>query len=495
MQYIDYVTLPWYKKIFVKLIQGIKNFRHNFVAFFSSIGRRIITIFMGLVRGIIYFFSTFVKGDIPTKLSYLVMGSGCLLRGQIIRGIGFLALQVLYIVYMISFGWGQLMLFPTLGIATKKQIWDEANQIYLYVQGDNSMLILLFSVLTIAITIVILILYFLNIRVAYNNQQLVKKGNKLNSIIEDIKELLDRKLYVTFLTLPTLGVVFFTVLPLIFMILIAFTNYDKNHQPPGTLFTWVGFENFINIFGKSEILATTFNGIFSWTLIWAFFATFSNYILGMLLALMINKNGIKLKSMWRTIFVITIAVPQFVTLLLMSKLLDDKGALNILLGYLGAGPIKFLTDPLLARITVIIVNIWVGVPFTILITSGILMNIPNELYESAKIDGAGPLKTFVKITLPYMLFITTPYLITQFVANINNFNVIYLLSGGGPLALDYYQAGKTDLLVTWLYKLTVNFQDYNLASTIGIIIFIISAVISLMVYNSSSSVKKEDTFQ
>jgi arabinogalactan oligomer/maltooligosaccharide transport system permease protein len=179
----------------------------------------------------------------------------------------------------------------------------------------------------------------------------------------------------------------------------------------------------------------------------------------------------------------------------MSRLLDDKGALNILLGYLGFGPVKFLTDATLARITVIIVNIWVGVPYTMLITSGILMNIPEELYESARIDGAGPVRAFMSITLPYMLFVTTPYLITQFVANLNNFNVIYLLSGGGPLSLDYYQAGKTDLLVTWLYKLTVNQQDYNLASTIGIMIFLISAVVSLLVYNSSSSVKKEDMFQ
>ena len=279
------------------------------------------------------------------------------------------------------------------------------------------------------------------------------------------------------------------------MILIAFTNYDKNHQPQGSLFTWVGLENFRNIFGSNPLLAASFKGIFEWTIIWAFFATFTNYFLGMILALLINKKGIRLKKMWRTIFVITIAVPQFVTLLLMSRLLDDKGALNILLGYLGFGPVKFLTDATLARITVIIVNIWVGVPYTMLITSGILMNIPEELYESARIDGAGPVRAFMSITLPYMLFVTTPYLITQFVANLNNFNVIYLLSGGGPLSLDYYQAGKTDLLVTWLYKLTVNQQDYNLASTIGIMIFLISAVVSLLVYNSSSSVKKEDMFQ
>jgi arabinogalactan oligomer/maltooligosaccharide transport system permease protein len=287
----------------------------------------------------------------------------------------------------------------------------------------------------------------------------------------------------------------FTIMPLIFMILIAFTNYDQAHQPPGNLFTWVGFVNFQNIFWSNAAQSRTFVGILQWTFVWAFFATFSNYLLGMILALMINKKGIKFKRFWRTVFIVTIAVPQFVTLLLMSRLLAEQGAMNVFLGYLGIGPVPFLTNALYARITVIVVNIWVGIPYTMLITSGVLMNIPVDLYESARIDGAGVVKTFTRITMPYMLFVTTPYLITQFVGNINNFNVIYLLTGGAPLTLDYYQAGRTDLLVTWLYKLTVNNQDYNLASAIGIIIFLISATLSLLVYNMSSSARKEERFQ
>lgn len=423
------------------------------------------------------------------------MGAGCFLRGQIIKGLLFLFLQASFIVYLFNFGLGQLKLLPTLGTATRVEVWNEELQIYEYVQGDNSMLILLFSVMTIIIILAFLVIYHLNIKTAYNNQLTKERGGKLNNMIRDIRSLFDSNLHVTFLTLPTIGVVTFTILPLIFMILIAFTNYDQSHQPPGNLFTWVGLENFRNIFWNDPLQARTFVGILQWTLIWAFFATFSNYILGMILALMINKKGIRLKKLWRTIFVMTIAVPQFVSLMLMSRLLADQGAMNVLLGYLGIGPIQFLTNALYARITVIVVNIWVGVPYTMLITSGILMNIPADLYESARIDGANPVKTFTRITLPYMLFVTTPYLITQFVGNINNFNVIYLLTGGGPLSLDYYQAGKTDLLVTWLYKLTVNNQDYNLASAIGIIIFAISAAMSLIVYNMSSSTKKEETFQ
>lgn len=287
----------------------------------------------------------------------------------------------------------------------------------------------------------------------------------------------------------------FIILPLVFMILIAFTNYDRNHQPPGNLFTWVGLQNFKDVFGSDSLKSHTLGYLLRWTFVWAVFATFSNYLFGMILALMINKKGIRFKKLWRTIFVITIAVPQFVSLLLMSKMFGDLGPVNVILQSLGLSTVKFLTDGGIARVMCVLINMWVGIPYSMLITTGILMNIPSELYESARIDGAGPVKAFLKITLPYMLFVTTPYLITQFIGNINNFNVIYLLTQGDPKSVWLYQAGETDLLVTWLYKLTVNFSDYNLASVIGIIVFVISAVFSLVVYNSSKSVKNEEEFQ
>ncbi len=495
LNYIDYVTLSPLTRMFIRIRKGIADLPRNLGKGFTAVGKAAKKAGTSIAHAVRSYLSTFRAGDFRTKLSYIFMGSGCFLRGQIIKGIGLLFLQAAFIVYMATFGAGQLSLLPTLGKAVKKEIWNEELQIYEYIQGDNSMLILLFSILTILIIIAFLAVYFANIRLAYRNQIEREQGRKLRNIVQDIRSLFDHNLHITFLSLPVAGILMFTVLPLIFMILIAFTNYDRFHQPPGTLFTWVGFANFKNIFYGNPTQSRTFTGILNWTLIWAFFATFSNYILGMVLALMINKNGIRYKKFWRTIFIITIAVPQFVSLMLMSRLLGDQGALNVLLGYLGVAPVKFLTNALYARITVIIVNIWVGIPYTMLITSGILMNIPNDLYESARIDGAGAVKTFTKITLPYMLFVTTPYLITQFVGNINNFNVIYLLTAGGPASLDYYQAGKTDLLVTWLYKLTRDQQDYNLASTIGILIFVITAILSLIVYNLSSSMKKEESFQ
>ena len=183
----------------------------------------------------------------------------------------------------------------------------------------------------------------------------------------------------------------------------------------------------------------------------------------------------------------------------MAQMLSQSGVVNVILQDLGwiDQPIKFLTDtanPTMAKITVIIVNIWIGIPYTILSTTGILMNIPEDLYESARIDGASPFVQFTKITLPYLIFVTTPQLISTFVGNINNFNVIFLLSGGGPTNVHFYQAGETDLLVTWLYKLTMNKNDNNLAAAIGIIVFIICGTLSLITFNNTKSVKDEGAF-
>ncbi len=432
-------------------------------------------------------FTPLIKGDIPTKLSYLIMGLGCLCHGQIIKGLLYLLTEILFVFFLIYVASPYLSKITTLGTVTQTRVWDEQDQIYRYVAGDNSMLILLFSVVSIVIIALFLVIYFANVKSAYCSK---------TTFLEDVKNLSDKYFHRVLLFFPTVMIVAFTILPIIFMVLIAFTNFDQNHQPPGNLFTWTGFDVFADLFAGDPIKAHTIISLLGWTFVWAIFATFLNYIFGIILALLINKKGIKFKKMWRTFFVLSIAVPQFVSLMLISRLLQDNGAVNTLLINLGwiSEPIGFLTNATLARITVIVVNMWIGIPHTLLIATGILINIPEELYESAKIDGASPVRTFFSITMPYMLFVTTPYLITQFVGNINNFNVIFLLTNGEPSTLEYFRAGKTDLLVTWLYKQTVNFQNYNLASAIGIIVFVISAVFAIFIYKTSASSKREGEF-
>ena len=497
MKYIDYVQLNLFQKIWYNLSNFFKSLPANLKKIGCAIGRFFKKAGIGIGKGFAGYFSRFVKGDWATKFSYIIMGFGNIVKGQIAKGLLFLATEVAFIWFMIVFGWNKIY---NLGFFNNGYIGFNAEDYWVgrvHYSADKSMILLLYGVMSLIIIALFIVIYVTSTKSAYKIQQDVAAGEKPKSFKEDIQELMDDKFHVTLLAFPTLTISVFTILPLLFMILIAFTNYDQSHE----FFKWVGFETFASIFTTSGAASkgATFAELTKWTLIWAVLATVLNYILGMIVALMINKKGIKLKSLWRTLFVVTVAVPQFVSLLLMSQMLDfNNGAINLVLQELGliGSPIDFLgnANPWVARLTVVIVNIWVGIPYTILITSGILMNIPADLYESATIDGAGPARSFFSITLPYMLFVTTPYLITTFIGNINNFNVIYLLCGTAQQSNDLYHAGYTDLLVTWLFNLTNVEGDYNLAAAIGILVFIVCATVSLLTFNLTKSAKNEEEF-
>ena len=335
-------------------------------------------------------------------------------------------------------------------------------------------------------------------------EQINACGKPLKSGREDLQSIVDDQFHKTLLALPVTGIIIFTVLPIIFMMLVAFTNYDGAHNGfSNNLFHWVGLDNFnvmLNWTGGSKAYSATFGEVLSWTLMWAFFATFSNYFLGMVVAIMINKKGIKFKKLWRTVLVLTIAIPQFISLLYVSKMFAKNGLINGFRGYFGLEPFEFFGTPTSARITVILINIWIGIPYLMLMATGILMNIPEDLYESSRIDGANVWQQYMKITLPYMLFITGPYLLTSFTGNMNNFNVIYLLTGGGPVNANASgvdgTVGYTDLLLTWLFKITQGEEaKYYMASVLGILVFVITAVISVIVYNIIPSNRNEEDFQ
>lgn len=454
------------------------------------------SVFARLGSQVKFLVTSFRNGDGRTRLSYVLMGFSNLARGQVAKGLYYLACEALFIAYMVMSGARSLTGLRTLGTTTQ-HIEAIQGQVPKLIPGDNSMLMLLYGVAAVLLTVWFIATYFWNVSSAVQAQHLKQQNKPLPGLKTEVRDYLDAKFHITLLFMPVAGVLLFTILPLIFMILIAFTNYDSSHQPPGSLFHWTGIYSFKGLFSNSGVLGGTFWPVLVWTLTWAVIATASNYFFGMLLAILINKKGIKFKGLFRTLFVLSIAIPQFVSLLVMRNMLDDFGPINAVLQQWGLTSkfIPFLTNATFARITVLVVNLWVGIPYSMLITSGILISIPKELYEAASIDGASPFQMYTRIVLPYVLFVTAPYLITQFIGNINNFNVIYLLTGGGPNSLSYYQAGKTDLLVTWLYKLTVNTRDYSYASAIGICVFIISAILSLVAYRNTKSYKNEETFQ
>ena len=432
----------------------------------------------------------FKEGDVATKLSFVVMGAANLANKQYLKGLIFLFSQIAFFYWLIRNGLRALSMLATLGTQSQGLVFDERLGIEVLQEGDNSMLLLLFGIAAIVICLLLVGLYVINLKSARNIHELKKAEKKIPSTMDDLASLLNERFHATLMTIPLLGVLLFTVLPLLYMISIAFTNYDHTHLPPKNLFTWVGFVNFGNVISGN--MADTFFPVLGWTLIWATLATVTCFFFGILLALLINTKGLKFKGVWRTIFVTTMAVPQFISLLVMRNLLNGAGPINATLLNLGLidAAIPFLTDPIWAKITVIVVNMWIGIPATMLVSTGIIQNLPTDQIEAARIDGANKLQIFRNITFPQILFVMMPALIQQFIGNINNFNVIFLLTGGGPSNSDFYGAGSTDLLVTWLYNLTVNTMDYNLASVIGILIFILSAVFSLLAYTRTNSFKE-----
>ena len=434
------------------------------------------------------------NGDLWTRLSMILMGAGLFGHGQKIKGAIVFVFEAAFIFYMLATGFHALAMLPGLGSVEAGEVYNEAKGIYEYSAGDNSLLLLLYGVVTLFVIAAFIVLWVLQMKQSYKCQKNLEEGKHVNSFKEDVQSLFNNNLHITLMTLPVLGILIFNIVPLVFMICMAFTTYSKedNHL---MLFDWNGLTQFGRVLNMGGNIGRQFWGVLAWTVIWAIFATFLNYILGMILALIINRKDTKGKGFWRFCFVLSIAVPQFVSLMIMNTMLQPYGAVNVLLQNLGwiSEPIPFWQDATLARITIIVINLWVGIPYTLLQITGILQNIPAELYEAARMDGAGPVTIFFKITLPYMLFVTTPYLITSFVGNINNFNVIYLLSQGGPTYVGD-TAGQTDLLVTWLYKLTIDFQYYNIGAVIGILTFIVLTIVTLVTYRNSKSYKNEEAF-
>ena len=505
---LEYLRLSKGQKFLYKLTSFFAAIPRGMWNLVLSIGRFFKNLGLGIGREFSDIYLTFKNGDWKTRSSFLVMGFGSIARGQILRGLLFLLFEIVFIFYMVVPHGGAywIKMLGSLGLEGPTKGYDEILDQYTLVPHDNSFRILLYGVLTLFFIAAFLYTWRANVRQNKIAEEILRTGKPLRSGKDDLRSLVDDNFHKTLLALPLTGILVFTVMPIIFMILVAFTNYDGDHNGyTNALFGWVGFENFRTMFSWNVggvNYAATFGEILTWTLIWAFFATFTNYFLGIFVAMMINKKGIHLKKMWRTILILTIAIPQFISLLYVSKMFDLNGLVNGGLKALGLikQNIDFWGTPKLARIMVIVINIWIGIPYLMLIATGILMNIPADLYESSRIDGASGWKQFTKITLPYMLFITGPYLLTSFTSNMNNFNVIYLLTGGRPTNAAASGAagsvGYTDLLITWLFKITTGSgTKYYLASVVGILVFLVVAIISLVVYNLLPSVKNEEDFQ
>ena len=511
MTTLKYLSLTKPQRFVTNVGSFFMNFGKGVVNFFKGIPHRLYMLGRKLSKPFEVLWDAWKKGNWMVRTNFLVFGFYQLLHKEVARGVLYLLYEIVFIWFMFAVGGSYLGKLGSLGTFGRDStyLFDVGQGAHSNIPGDESFFILLYSLVTFFFIGLFIVLWYFSIRDARSLQNSYAVGKRSENG-QFFRDLLDSKYHTLLLAVPMVGLVAFTVIPIVFMIIVGFTNYSNKQL---FLFDWVGLANYQNFFagtGNASSglgLVQIFLRVLAWTLVWALIATFTNYFLGMAVALLINKKGIKLKKLWRTVLILTIAVPQFVSLLLIQQMFNVGGFFNDLFvkfGWIDLNdtPFAYTKYTMLSRIIIIVVNMWVGVPYTMLISSGLLMNIPEDLYESARIDGATPFKMFSAITLPYMLFITGPYLLSQFIGNINNFNIIYLLTQGYPQMANvdtaaYGKVGETDILITWIYKMSMDgaTKNYATACVLGVIVFVIIAFFSLIFYSRSNSVKNEGDFQ
>ncbi|MFA6624195.1 MAG: sugar ABC transporter permease [Bacilli bacterium] len=456
------------------ILAGLKTFGRNIRSFFVNLSYQ--------------FHVSERKEKIALVSSFFLMGIPLMCYKEFVKGILFLLVQVLITSFLIARG-----------------VADIENFFILSATESLNGVPLLYGIIALLLVVFFLVMYFLNYKSVVDTVTRINGRKEVETYRREIHNLANSKFYITSLIVPVLGTVAFTIIPLIFMVLIAFTNYslvtaegyNNTNANLNIFLDWVGLSTFERVFTEGANLQDLLS-VFSWTMIWATIATFSCYFGGLFLAMLLNKKAIKGKIIYRSLFVVAMAMPQFVSLLTMRTIFDTYGPLNSLLVNLGIinQNYEFWMNEFSAKTLILFINMWVGIPYYMLLMSGLLINIPNDYYEAATIDGASKWQQFKRITFPNILYMTTPLLITSFVSNINNFNVIYFLTNGGTIANGISNtAFKTDIFITWLYTLTMKKYDYNFGAAIGIVMFILSATISLIVFRKSKAYSNEEEYR
>ena len=475
-------------KAFLKRLQELPG---RTAAFFKALPGRTARFFRELWGKAGDLFSSFLNffksSNQNVRASLCLMGLGQLMYRQYGKGIVYLAIEIGAVLFFSLVGFTWISGFFTLGtIAADPWTGQE---------GDNSVIMMLLGLFAFVILILFLVLYVSNVKDARKSQLMILEGKKLPSFRDELKDLLDKKFYKSVLFIPILGVSVFSVLPIVFMILIAFTNYGPDHIPPN-LVDWTGLESFETIFSATNI-GSTFVKILGWNLLWAVASTLVNYLLGLLLALLLSKKVVRGKAFWRLFPILAYAIPGFITLTAFKFMFSMGGPINDIISDLGGTPIHFLglDNTWGARLIGLMVNAWLTVPSTMLLATGILSNAPADMYEAARIDGASSFRQFKDLTLPFVVFATTPTLITSFINNFNNFGVFYFLRGDIVPSEGYTAANDTDLLINWLYRLSIDNNYYSIGAAVSLLIFLITSLISLIVYVRSPAYRKEGTFR
>lgn len=417
-------------------------------------------------------------------LSLLFMGWGQIYNRQYFKGMLFALGEVVF------FASSQIWFQALQGLVTMGETPSEIKDGRM-VPGDHSIFLMVIGIISLILVLLFLSIYAVNVRDAYRNGIRRQKGMIIRSFAQSATFTADKG-YPYLLLFPAfILLLFFTVLPIVFGILIAFTNYSgPYHLPPGNLVSWVGLDTFVHLFGL-KTWSSTFYKVAAWTFIWATLSTASTFLVGLIVAVLVQHPKVHLKKMWRTIFIIPYAVPGFISILIMRNLFNGSfGPINRYLEAMGLAAIPWFSHGMVAKGTVLLVNLWIAFPYFMFMMTGILTGISKDLYEAASVDGASGINKFTRITLPLVLYATTPLIIMNFAINLNNFNLVYLLTEGNPVNSSLSYAGDTDILLSWIFKLTLEQNQYNMAAAISILVFVIIAVFSIYNYRRTKTFKE-----
>lgn len=372
---------------------------------------------------------------------------------------------------------------------------------------DHSIFMMIDGIFALILLAFFVVLYIFNINGAKAGVKKILKNGRFPTMKESQNDLSQNSFATIGIAPSVVMMAIFSIIPLLFSALVAFTNYSSpEHIPPNNLVDWVGLSNFGQMFSlkaSSDLgggaWAKTFGWTAMWTLVWAVFATFTCFFVGFFYAFVLQDKRIVIPKFFRTVYILPYAIPTMLSLFVWANLLNGTiGPINRTLQLLGFvdKTIPFLSNPWIAKCSLIFVNIWIGFPYSMILTTSSMTAISNSLYEAAVIDGATKWQQFKSITYPLVMFQLKPTLIMQFAGNINNFGAVFFLTGGGPNMpqaglTTVTNCGATDLLISWIYKLTMNTPSrYNLASVLSLLVFVVLVPFALYNFTRTKSFKE-----
>lgn len=426
-----------------------------------------------------------VEKAIPWKsyVTILFPGLGQLLNKQYIKSIimflGSIYIYAMAIPYALGYG-----NYKGEGLAGLITLAEGAGKL------DRSVIFMIEGVLAITLIVLALVLLLLSFKDVNKVEKEEIKGIRVRTWIETKQSLIEDG-FPYLVSAPALVVTIFMVfIPVATTILLSFTGMDPKHQAK---FGWTGISNYKMIALGQGLAGSVFWKILGWTIIWTVVATTLGVALGFILAIVLNNDRIKGKTLFRTIYLLPWAVPSFITIIFFSILSSPNGAITQALQSIFGDGLSIKNNTFVARSVLICIQAWLGSAYVFLLSTGVLQSINKELYEAADIDGATSIKKLTKITVPLVLFQTAPLLVGQYTFNFNNFSIIWLFNNGGPFNPSVYGnlAGSTDLLISYIYKLTLENQYQALGAAITMVVSISLIIIAYIGYRNTAVFKKE----